>query len=393
MASVNVEKATKGKIKAVAKHVDRRNENYSNKDINADKTSLNYTIGCKDYADAVNNNIERVKAVDAVLPPKRIKKDRVTALEVEFPCPRSITDAGRSDEFFDKAYKTLEEYLGVDNVHGAVIHKDEVHEYYDKAKDAYIMSCEHAHVVATPYVNGVGVNAKQCVTKDFLRGVNAAMEEMCVREFGEHYQTGLGARHIQTELLKAQGARDMAEKELARKTALERDNADLSVTNKALMSQQAQLNEELLNNAVKGSTRGLFGKKDVVNVIPMEVEKVENLRANVKADIDTISNMSQADVEGIALYKASIKEKATAQGRIEKAERLEKSFDRRVKEKAEELVLNEYRSGFEAVKDEVLKSFEVEGQTLYDVAVSEFHARLEDGAQEITDFEPELKDV
>ena len=86
MASTHLEKIGIRKLKIVKTlHMDRHgdendNRNHSNENINPELSPGNFYVGCNSYAEAVDNAEKRLKEVDAVLPPKRLKKDRVEAL-------------------------------------------------------------------------------------------------------------------------------------------------------------------------------------------------------------------------------------------------------------------------------------------------------------------------
>ena len=179
--------------------------------------------------------------VDKVLPPKRVRKDRVVALALEVPCPRELTEAGKSDLFFEKAYETLQGFLGAENIHGGVVHKDEVHDYYDKRTKQYKTSMEHAHVLATPFVPDVGVNGKQCVTRGFFNLLNREMEEMCKREFGIEYMTHEAPQKKTVEALKLQGHIDELEHKIE---TLEKQNRKLFDTKIQYESEIENLSKE-----------------------------------------------------------------------------------------------------------------------------------------------------
>lgn len=204
MASANWLKATTQKAGAMKKHLgqkERENGNHSNQDINISLSKQNYSIGCSDYSIALERMKTRTKEVDEVQPPKRIRKDRVTCCFIELPCPDELTQQGRSDEFFHKAYKVIQNFFGDSNVHGGFVHKDERHEYTDK-DGKQRMSLEHMHTLVSAYTKEKGINGKAFETKARLRAFNKALDEMCVREFGVHLNTGERADRKSVETLK-----------------------------------------------------------------------------------------------------------------------------------------------------------------------------------------------
>lgn len=88
--------------------------------------------------------------------------------------------------------------------HGMEIHVDEVHGYYDRNKHEQCMSLEHAHGVATPFVEGKGVNAKGFMTKANLSRATQVIDEMCLKEFGISYRTYADPQHKSIEELKSE---------------------------------------------------------------------------------------------------------------------------------------------------------------------------------------------
>lgn len=204
MASVNWLKATTQKAGGLKKHLgqtERENGNHSNKHIDKELSHQNYAIGCSDYTEALERMKERTKEVDEVLPPQRVRKDRVTCCFLELPCPRVITEQGKSDEFFQKAHEIYTEFFGAENTHGTFVHKDEVHEY--TAKDGSIQtSLEHAHTLVSAFVEDKGINGKAFETRAKIKALNTAMDEMCVREFGVHLNTGERADRKSVETMK-----------------------------------------------------------------------------------------------------------------------------------------------------------------------------------------------
>lgn len=204
MASVNWMKATTQKASAMKKHLgqtERENGNHANEHITRELSSQNYAIGCSGYAEALERMKARTKEVDAVLPPKRVRKDRVTCCFLELPCPRAITEQGKSDAFFQKAHEVYKNFFGDENVHGTFIHKDEVHEY--TAKDGTSqMSCEHAHTLVSAFVEGKGINGKAFETRAKIKALNTAMDDMCIREYGMHLNTGETPMRKSVETLK-----------------------------------------------------------------------------------------------------------------------------------------------------------------------------------------------
>lgn len=204
MASVSWMKATTQKAGAMKRHLgqlEREMGNHSNKNINSSFSKLNYSIGCNDYSEALERMKTRTKEVDKVIPPKRLRKDRVTCCFLELPCPRVLTEQGMSDEFFQKAHEIYKEFFGEANTHGTFVHKDEVHEYADKNGNKQI-SCEHAHTLVSAFSDEKGINGKAFETRAKIKALNKAMNDMCIRTFGISLNTGETPENKSVERLK-----------------------------------------------------------------------------------------------------------------------------------------------------------------------------------------------
>ena len=210
MASTHLAKIGIRNLKIVKTlHMDRHgdendNRNHSNENINPELSPGNFYVGCNSYAEAVDNAEKRLKEVDAVLPPKRLKKDRVEALMVNIPCPQEVTEQGRTKEFFNKVNDCMKEYFGEKNWHGMEIHVDEIHQYYDPKLHKECTSLVHAHGVATPFVEGKGVNCKAFMTKANLAKATKVVDDMCLREFGVSFRTYRDPQHKSVEELKSE---------------------------------------------------------------------------------------------------------------------------------------------------------------------------------------------
>ncbi len=186
---------------------------HSNKEIDNSKANNNYSFGGA-WEDIKRSWAKRVEQVDKLMPPKRIRKDRVTAVMMEFTCPEAIEQAGKSRDFFAKAHNVLKEQFGKENVHGMCVHGDEQHEYVDKVTKIKKMSLKHAHALITPYTSSKGVNGKQFQTRASMTALNNAMNEMCVKEFGIEYLTNGIARKQKVEELKKESEISKLELEL-----------------------------------------------------------------------------------------------------------------------------------------------------------------------------------
>ena len=218
MASVDWKKLHGAKEAGAKKaHFDeelRATVDHENEHIDKALSHLNYSLGAASYAEAVEALEARTREVDQVLPPKRIRKDRVTGFSLYTVCPEEIQQAGKADEYFRKVHEAFCRIFGPENVHGSFIHKDERHEYLDTRTGEIRTSLFHAHTIVSAYVPGKGINGKLACTRSSMRTVNKALEEIC-REYGIEWHTGQGKESRTMDELKAASAKAERERQEA----------------------------------------------------------------------------------------------------------------------------------------------------------------------------------
>lgn len=308
MASVNLKKEQirTGRIIGT-NHMDRVKENdtrsHSNKNINPELSSGNFHVGCESFKEAMDNAEKRLKEVDKVLPPKRLKKDRIEVLLVNIPCPREITEQGKTKEFFNKVNDCMKDYFGEKNWHGMEIHVDEVHGYYDRNKHQECMSLEHAHGVATPFVEGKGVNAKGFMTKANLSRATQVVDEMCLKEFGVSYRTYQDPQHKSIEELKSETniARNEMQKVIDTQNKMIDQNRDTIIKqNDKIVENQMEMTElDTALQDMRSENRSLQTENDKLRT---ENESLRTALDSKTKDFETVkSNYSKCFNETMKL--------------------------------------------------------------------------------------------
>lgn len=299
MASTHLAKTGIRNLKIVTTlHMDRHGadgRNHSNENINPELSPGNFYVGCNSYAEAVDNAEKRLKEVDAVLPPKRLKKDRVEALMVNIPCPLEITEQGRTKEFFDKVNDCMKDYFGEKNWHGMEVHVDEVHQYYDPKLHKECTSLVHAHGVATPYVEGKGVNCKSFMTKANLAKATKVVDDMCLREFGVSFRTYRDPQHKSVEELKSETniARNELQHVVDTQNKMIDQNRDTIVkqTDKMAENQIEIMNQDEIIQEMRSENRSLQNENEILRT---ENECLRNALSSKTKDFENVkSNYSQ----------------------------------------------------------------------------------------------------
>lgn len=271
MASANWMKATRQGAGAMKKHLnqeDRVKGEHGNKHIAPELTRYNYTLDTKDYMESLRRLTARTKAVDQILPPKRKRQDRVTCCFIELPCPDAIRQQGRSDDFCVTMYQQLQIFFGKENVHGGFVHKDEIHDYYNK-DGSKTTSLEHMHVLVSAYTPEKGINGKAFETKARLNALNKALDQTCLREFGIRLNTDETPQHKTVERLKEE-------------SELRQEAAELREAIKDLQTQKDVLTAAGVE-AIKGEKTVWGGLKGVTykefEALKQTAEKVESMEA------------------------------------------------------------------------------------------------------------------
>ena len=264
MASVNFLKINRQTAGALGIHLDdakRRQHHHSNKHIDVSQSYKNYVIGnVSTYNDMLSRLDQRIKEVDADNPPLRRVKDRKIACLLEAPCPQPIIDNGRADEFFQDFYALIEREFGAENVIGATVHKDEVHDYIDRG-GTQRKSLEHVHAMVACYAEWTdskgherkGINAKNFETREMLVRFNKAINEMCIEKYGIEYNTHGLAEHKTVEELKK---RSEIDSELKKRNKLIKEHNALIDTITELRKGAVNLAYDIIEMHERGRERG-----------------------------------------------------------------------------------------------------------------------------------------
>lgn len=199
MSSVDFSKC-KGAGQAAARvaHMERhdgKDVEYANRWIDKSRTHLNTVIGASGLVDDVPSTRKtmarlkkRVREIDDVLPPKRVRKDRVTMVTLTIAAPDGLLKKDE-ERFFRIAYDEIATFCGgAENCSDGFIHRDEQHEYID-TDGSRQTSRPHMHMAVIPFVEGVGVNGKQFETRSRMKELNEAIDRRCRKELHVQFMT------------------------------------------------------------------------------------------------------------------------------------------------------------------------------------------------------------
>lgn len=126
----HVQKFTKGNMQGLSIHLDRKTENHSNKNIDTERTHLNYDL-CEKDGDTLSRMDERLSEVYCMN-----RKDVKVCCEWIVTLPESLHNESveYQRKFFEETYEFLtDRYGGQENVVSANVHNDETtpHMHFD----------------------------------------------------------------------------------------------------------------------------------------------------------------------------------------------------------------------------------------------------------------------
>ena len=180
-------KSKAGDVKNIEKHIERKNKNYKNKDIDMSRTHLNYDLHYEQYQSYKNRINERIK--EEYTGKRAIRKDAIFMVNFVISSDQEFfknLSAEKQREYFKIGYDYLKDYFGEKNVISAKVHLDE--------------TTPHMHFTAVPLIDGK-LNAKKLMTRSFLRKIQSELPEI-LKDNGFDIERGIEGskrKHIETE--------------------------------------------------------------------------------------------------------------------------------------------------------------------------------------------------
>jgi Plasmid recombination enzyme len=187
----NVQKFAKGNVKGLSIHLDRKTLNHSNKEIDTDKSHLNYDL-CEKDGDTLSRMNERLSEVHCLN-----RKDVKVCADWVVTLPENLKGVSENEqrEFFEKTYEFLtERYGGEKNVLSANVHNDE--------------TTPHMHFAFMPVVwdekkQREKVSAKEVLNRKDLQTFHQDLDNFLKAEIPHIYKEGiLNGKTIDVENVK-----------------------------------------------------------------------------------------------------------------------------------------------------------------------------------------------
>lgn len=165
-------------MKGLSIHLNRKTENHSNKEIDIERSHLNYDL-CEKEGDTLSRLQSRL---DEVYCMKR--KDVKACCEWVVTLPTELEEKGpeAQRQFFEKTYEFLAGRYGKENVVSANVHVDE--------------TTPHMHFDFVPVVwdekkQREKVSAKEVLTRNELKSFHQDLDNFLKKEIPEIYQEGI----------------------------------------------------------------------------------------------------------------------------------------------------------------------------------------------------------
>ncbi len=190
MAGIGFKKLkSSGEVKAVLRHCDTeqraKTKEHSNKDINPALTSMNFEILDRSYEECCQMYDKAMEQAEKNSK-RKIRVDAVRGVTNVYNCPKGLPKE-QFKEWCQKVYNIVSDYVGEENMIQGYGHVDEVHDYYDPQTKEKTTSEEHLHIVFVPITKDGQLNCKGITNDNYFYGLNDAIEEMTMRDYGLHY--------------------------------------------------------------------------------------------------------------------------------------------------------------------------------------------------------------
>lgn len=309
--------------------------NYSNPDIDKNRTQENYHIGIE------RNNMygylkDTVKKYDAITPPKRVKKDRVILTGFCFTVPAEIANTNKEQEYFEHCYNWLKKQFGEDNIITADVHRDEIHQYWDNQKNIWTESRAHMHAEIIPYTKTRGVNCKNFMNRDSLKRWHDELDKYIYTHMGIHDLVYADSRAIgrNTDILKKESieAQTKMVKELNKQVnQIKANEGNLEQREQIISEWQDELQEREQSLAeieqdVNSREDELIRRKDIADAeVQRQNTRIQSAKNNADKQIQKQKEQAQKQIEALeqSTNKQIEKHKQDSKKRIEELKQKE----------------------------------------------------------------------
>ena len=324
-AIMRMEKRNAGNIVGMFKHNERKNENYSNEDINRELSSQNYQlIECDSYKEKINQEIKERYKVN-----KSIRKDAVLCVETVFTSDKEFFDKLTPEQerlYFEKSVEFLKEQFGEKNIIFATVHKDE--------------TTPHLHAGFIPMTDDGRLSYKNFVNSkyDLIKLQDKYFEKMV--EFFPELERGQNSKETK--------ARHLANQEYK-----------IQQKEKAMELQLEQINKNAME--LEEKKKKLEAKKERLKLEDEKLYELDNVLKHVEEKKKLFKNETIVSMDK-EIYKSLVKYAREGEEYLKKLLKLEENVEKLEKENLNYLVENKSLSDRNMVLESKKISLELELQ-------------------------------
>ena len=283
--------------------------NYSNPDIDKNRTQENYHVGIE------RNNIygylkDTVKKYDAITPPRRVKKDRVVLTGFCFTVPAEIANTNKEQEYFEHCYNWLKKQFGEDNIITADVHRDEIHQYWDNQKNIWTESRAHMHAGVIPCTQQKGVNCKNFMNRDSMKHWHDDLDKYIYEHMGIHDLVYAESKTLgrNTDMLKKESIEAQAKmvKDLNKQVSqIKSQEGNLEQREQIISEWQDELQEREQSLAdmeqdVNSREDELIRRKDIADAeIKAQDARIQSAKSNADKQIQAEQQRTETAIRGM----------------------------------------------------------------------------------------------
>ena len=325
-AIMRMEKRNAGNIVGMFKHNERKNENYSNEDINRELSSQNYQlIECDSYKEKINQEIKERYKVN-----KSIRKDAVLCVETVFTSDKEFFDKLTPEQerlYFEKSVEFLKEQFGEKNIIFATVHKDE--------------TTPHLHAGFIPMTDDGRLSYKNFVNSkyDLIKLQDKYFEKMV--EFFPELERGQNSKETK--------ARHLANQEYK-----------IQQKEKAMELQLEQINKNAME--LEEKKKKLEAKKERLKLEDEKLYNLESIAEHVKESKSFLYKDKITVSMDKEIYKSLLKYAREGEKYLKKLLKLEENVEKLEKENLNYLVENKSLSDRNMVLESKKINLELELQ-------------------------------
>ena len=210
----HAEKYKKGSVSSIERHNERKNENYSNEEIDPSRTHLNYSLIQRDNESYYRSVMKLVNARDNPSG-KALRKDAVVLCEFVITSSNEFFENLPAEEqrrFFEEANQYLQDFFGKEKCIYSVVHNDE--------------HTPHMHFGFVPLTAENKLCGKEIINRSVLFRLQSEMPKF-LQEKGfkiERGEAGSKAVHKSVKQYKA----DMEKEKAALAVSIQKEKQELS---------------------------------------------------------------------------------------------------------------------------------------------------------------------